>query len=319
MGCLNSKSAETKKSYRTELGYAFISKFLSKLSPETEVIVIRLKSIDLKITHGHAGSISPYVEMKLSPESLPGDQYQRSSYKPETFTPAWAPAERFQFIVTDKQLASITISAFNFSRFQKKHDPLGDVILKLKQFNPFSTTQKEIKLIDPETGKGESTIYIDVECMSVSAACSVQEQNVYEYERWRVGKLWGSTKSHYLPTDPGKYSTADGLKFGHTFDDVLPALTADWSITKHLFVIATDDDPDGWQYAGDIWSLNWYPREGDGLCVRRRTWRRIISAPLDRRSYSIKKEKLDLNIDALTALEDDESNGDEVVTSPLTT
>lgn len=71
----------------------------------------------------------------------------------------------------------------------------------------------------------------------------------------------------------------DGSKFGKELSDVAPPLLDGWIVEKQWYTLANDDDPDGWQYAMDFSSSNWYPTESFGLSVRRRAWRREIQLP----------------------------------------
>jgi hypothetical protein len=52
-------------------------------------------------------------------------------------------------------------------------------------------------------------------------------EQVYEYERWVIGKDWGSSSDHYLPTDPGQWSNEEGTFFW-TLDEASRQLPSGW-------------------------------------------------------------------------------------------
>lgn len=53
---------------------------------------------------------SPYLELKIHPpDSVFGDQLQRTSYKPLTMDPEWTPFERFQFTTTNMASREIRV------------------------------------------------------------------------------------------------------------------------------------------------------------------------------------------------------------------
>ena len=57
---------------------------------------------------------------------------------------------------------------------------------------------------------------------------------------------------HLLPTDPGKWSSTDGKKFGNNFDSVAPELPAYWEVLQpwvtQITRVKDDDDRDDYIY-----------------------------------------------------------------------
>ena len=101
---------------------------------------------------------------------------------------------------------------------------------------------------------------------------------------------WGSTfPGHLLPTDPGHWSSADSKKFSTSLESISTQLQPGWEVITTWHVLATDDDAEGWKYALDFASINWYPKEGTGLSVRKRAWRREIALK------SIESSKINTN------------------------
>jgi hypothetical protein len=52
-----------------------------------------------------------------------------------------------------------------------------------------------------------------------------------------------------LPTDPGRWSSADGKKWGE-FDSVAPQMKEDWEILSPWSILGNHEDAEGWNYAG---------------------------------------------------------------------
>ena len=53
-----------------------------------------------------------------------------------------------------------------------------------------------------------------------------------------------------------------------------------WVLTRDWVSLATEDDPDGWQYSSNFGELFWFPSDGPGRLVRRRAWRRDFAKPV---------------------------------------
>ncbi len=65
-----------------------------------------------------------------------------------------------------------------------------------------------------------------------------------------------------------RYASADGKKFGAHIADVSQPVAEGWVVTKHWFVQSTTEDPEGWKYGVDFFSLDWFSvpnAEGSGF------------------------------------------------------
>lgn len=119
---------------------------------------------------------------------------------------------------------------------------MGDGVLKVKDVlahtdlaNPLS-----IKLKSPKDGTAAGLVNITVQVVTLEEASSVIEQVIYEFERWQPVILWGHTPTpgHFLPTDPGRWSTEDGKRFGRELEEVAPPLDEGWTVTNSWVIIA---------------------------------------------------------------------------------
>ncbi len=230
--CCPPNGAYKKYSTKTELGAPLLKKLLPNLQENTVVYLVRLKAINglQPPASSVTGLADPFVELKLTPpDPVAQDQLQRSSTKPQTLNAKWSPPERFQFCTSNADTAKIVVSVYSF-RAAREPIPLGDAVINLKDLGlkcdrPYSAetriVQKSVKLIDPSAGKLQGVADIEVELLTVDEAVSIQEHIIYEYQRWQPVVLWGSTKpGHLLPTDPGKWSTDNGSKFGDSIAEV---------------------------------------------------------------------------------------------------
>lgn len=76
--------------------------------------------------------------------------------------------------------------------------------------------------------------------MDANRANSVQEHTVYEFQRWQPIVEWGNDfPGHLLPTDPGKWSSGTGDKFGMTFESVEPVLPEGWEVITPWYITLT--------------------------------------------------------------------------------
>ena len=106
--------------------------------------------------------------------------------------------------------------------------------------------------------------------MLASEAAGIREEKVYEYQRWNAlhNPPWGSTRppnGHFLATDNPftyKFSTVDAKRFGEAITDVSESIDTDRVISGWC-VIATTEDPDGWQYSTEFSSAYWYSSAGN--------------------------------------------------------
>jgi len=185
----------------------------------------------------------------------------------------------------------VILSIFHFNSSKEKDSiPLGDAQIKLKDFqpgvlSPESTSNnpnevlKVVKIINPQNGKPAGEAEVIVSVLTLDEACNVQEHTVYEFQRWSPVHNWGNQDSpiHLLPTDPGRWCSEDGKRFGKDMESVAPQLPPGWEITKSWRTYGTDFDPEGWQYAPLFESPYWYSQNSSSsYVVRRRTWHREI-------------------------------------------
>lgn len=266
--------------FKKELGQPLLLKHMDDLDDEVaRVIIVKLMGASGLPESGGLVSPDPYVELAMRPgDFTAGDQAQRSTSRPRTTSPRWEPPERFQFIISDPDTPSkIVLSVYNRPGGAKSVVAMGDAIIPTKDVKP-KPEIKTLKLINPESGKFEGEMEVELTSMDILAASSIEEQTVYEYQRWQPVVLWGSDyPGHLLPTDPGRWSSADGRRFAGTFDEVAPPLPEGWDTLKPWSIMLTSGDLGGWQYSVDFSSKSWYPEQGFGMYVRRRLWTREVA------------------------------------------
>lgn len=165
-----------------------------------------------------------------------------------------------------------------------EHIGLGDSQLKVKDIsnsilqiiqgavpsaNPSNNTvTKVVKLVSPIDGKAAGEAEFLVSILSLTEACNVQEHTVYEFQRWNPVQDWGNSDppGHLLITDPGRWSSEDGKRFGKDMESVSPPVPSGWDITKSWRTYGSDEDPEGWQYSTTFESPYWYPQNQGSGC-----------------------------------------------------
>jgi hypothetical protein len=177
--------------------------------------------------------------------------------------------------------------------------------------DPAEPSLKTLTVIRSSDGAERGEIDVLVRRLPAREALAVHHEVVYEYQRWQPVIGWGSKyPGHLLPTDPGKWSTMDGRAWAATWEKLtggypfvsthvsanahnkhvagnkttaagaaaaLTAATPGKVCTLGWHTQATENDPDGWEYALDMPSPYWYTK-GDAMrfMVRRRKWHRVI-------------------------------------------
>lgn len=71
-----------------------------------------LRAEKLPAGRSFINTASPYLELKIHPpDSVFGNQLQKTSYKPSTVDPVWIPFEKFQFTTTNMSSREIRVYA----------------------------------------------------------------------------------------------------------------------------------------------------------------------------------------------------------------
>jgi hypothetical protein len=121
---------------------------------------------------------------------------------------------------------------------------------------------------------------VEFEVCSIPAeiARTMDTYSAFEYQRFEPIVGWGhDLPGHLLPTDPGRWASGDGKKWGLKFDDVVPQMpegyeeTAPWSVW-----FGEENDADGWEYGVDFGSHNWYSKQSQSTYARRRMYTREV-------------------------------------------
>ena len=278
------------RAFRTDLGTSLLDKNQHKLPNTTKVFSIKLQKLENIIVGDSSTFVNTsnsYVELRLLP---PGDQYlgvqkQLSSIKPNTLFPKWEPPELFHFIASEPASTKILLSAYHYNdKNPSKSVPLGDAVIQTKDFaDKGSETMRTVELVSPSTGTPQGTASITIKCLSLEEAMRSEEQIAYEFQRYSPVLDWGSTPfpGHFLQIDPkGHWCTADGKIFSDELADLFPLVRDDQFIAEGWHTLATDEDPDGWQYGFNFNTPYWYPSNennfGLKLSVRRRQWFRVL-------------------------------------------
>ncbi len=76
---------------------------------------------------------------------------------------------------------------------------------------------------------------------------------------------------------PGRFSNADGSKFGAELRDIHFEQAMEGWETTHAWMIISSTDADGWHYGANRTTEDWYDTAETGLYVRRRKWVSEIS------------------------------------------
>lgn len=108
----------------------------------------------------------------------------------------------------------------------------------------------------------------------------VEVDEIFENQRYQLLAGWGSKwPGHFLPTDPGRWSTRDNQKTSQTREDLEVNLPPGW-IWRTNWIIdkAGYVDDDGWAYGPDFQTLRWPPNSMKSCkkspfdFIRRRRW-----------------------------------------------
>lgn len=250
--------------------------FMERAAPETLIVnIMVIKGSRIPGGDPITKLSNPYLDIRVSPPDVDyGAQKMRGSNKTTTINPEWNPPERFQFRLTDLSRGKFIFS-FNHLMPMRPAVPLADAVLHLDKLHKGMKKQNFVlRCKEPGTGINHGTLHIQVSVMGVNEACLTQVHGIYEFQRWKGS--WGST-DHFLPTDPGRWSTLDGKRFGQEIDDVAPPVPLGWKIQQAWYTGPTSTDPDGWEYS-NLFKSNYWHAGGDNTVnvVRRRVWQRTI-------------------------------------------
>lgn len=245
-----------------------------------QVKLISLENLDSPSLNGtpHA-----FVEFRLVPaHPTAGDQVQRSEIKASRSNPKWVPPAKFKFVISNTVSSKIVVSVYHFNSIGPigamgvgPPIPLGDTVLHLKG-DPSSSHFKSLSL-QTDVGTTPGIAHFEYSFRTPDEESRSQEDAVYEFQRWQPGVAWGHGNGFFFPTDPGRWASLDGGKFGAQIDEVaspvMPGWTAGpWQLTGN------DEDPDGWEYAVDFFAPCWFGKpEKSSLFVRRRQMSRIVT------------------------------------------
>ena len=262
-----------------------------KLPEDCIIIVLVLRGMDGLATPA-ASSFSrlppnSFVELRLTPShGTAGSQLQRSEVKSQIARPRFEnpAAATYEFLVSRSALAGskIILSCYHHAH---RAEPvlLGDAVLHCKDITA-EAVRRSLKLHTDAGAQG--IIDITMSLRTPDEHCLEKEHVVYEFERWRpMARDWGHDPAHASTSDPGRWATLDGLTWGNDIEVVAPEVPASYKIDHSWRILATAEDPDGWEYATDPFSSRWWPKsEGHldrlSLVVRRRTMNRRISLNL---------------------------------------
>ena len=267
--------------YKSELSAPFLESHFDKLSNEQScVVVVHVTAIREK-ERRNADFHLVYVDLKLLPgDRLAGEQAQKTSVKTSqegVVCPKWESPERFQFIISSKDVRSRLLLSYYEYRDNGKSFPLGDTVLSCSDIvNSSQLIYKTLKLINPANGSIVGDIDINLQVMTPHEARKVHLHSAYEHERWQPVIGWGNYK-HFLPSDPGRWGSSDGRRFSHNVEDVVPMDSNVWKVTKNWYTVAHDGDGDGWYYGLNFKTLTWFSAPQTGTTVvRRRMWNREV-------------------------------------------
>ena len=224
-----------------------------------------------------------YVEMRLSPaHPVAGNQVQRSDIKSSRKNPKWTPPAKFKFLVSSSVSSKIIVSVYHFNTLgigaMGVGPPisLGDTVLHLKGAQDNNSVHSKTLNLQSDSGS-QGIAHFEYSFRTPDDESRIQEDSVYEFQRWQPGVHWGHGNGFFLVTDPGRWATLDGARFSNKIDEVAPPVQHGWVIAKSWQSTGTDEDPDGWEYAMDFFSPCWFSKpDGMALYVRRRTMTRTV-------------------------------------------
>ena len=128
-----------------------------------------------------------------------------------------------------------------------------------------------------------------------SDCSTVTEQYVWEFQRYQKNTGWGAGQN-FEANDPGRYANFDRSKYGDSFQSVMPVVPEGLRIDQSWAIVvkkrrnrrsneqggdidSTDiTDRFGWHYGRTFSTKTWVDSHQRGMDVRRRLWRRNLTA-----------------------------------------
>lgn len=252
---------------------------LEQTSADQKVVMVIIKEAsNVPYTDSISCTTDPFCRVNIQQPVLDFDQLQRTSQLCHTVNPVWSDDSRFFFIVEDdsKLIFNITrhlgmnAKVANMLGMRKF---LGDAIIKVSAFSS-EMTEYVLPLIDPVSGGGEGKLTIEGAFVTKEEAQHTRYDVCFQYQRFNI--KWDD--DNLLPTDPGRFSSAGNTCYGDSFESVTEAVPEGWVVEDQWSTLAADDLGQGWLYAIDFGSSNWYTHGSATVFVRRRAWTRRVAA-----------------------------------------
>lgn len=145
--------------------------------------------------NGYLGDANFYVEMELKDANdlsrTRPHQKQKTSCVFDTLTPSWRPPEKLQFVFYNYEETDIVVYVKSLENIIHKYHVLGEGLLKLKEFSMGDNNIKhDFRILHSESGRDIGHIEVELSIVSVKEALSQDVHEVYEYERFLIGKGW---------------------------------------------------------------------------------------------------------------------------------
>ncbi|KAJ1452840.1 hypothetical protein M885DRAFT_525786 [Pelagophyceae sp. CCMP2097] len=242
------------------------------LEEATHVLFVHLeRGVQLPMTN-LAGEWNPYVRLCLDPQRSDDKKMQRqeSSLKFRTLSPTWQPAERFEFIVTEKSTARLLLQVGD-RNLGRRDSRVCAAVLRLGQLQVGEEENHQLQLYRASDGsKCSSSSFVQVRALLLprDSAFDTVHDVVWEYSR--MDKRTGLAGGDLRGSDAGKYSDEAGRFFSHNFQGVSPR------IPKGYVVHSTWAIRCAWQYALAPTSQRWLDEHFGRAKACRRRWVREL-------------------------------------------
>lgn len=193
----------------------------------------------------------------------------------KSLNPEWSPPFKFIFKVPSSSIAQmrLVLDVHDKDIFTKD-DYLGTTKLDLKDVEitlGMAEAFHTLSLSDIKNGEkiSSATVTIGVQVKTMEEYEAELHDTIYEYERWTPTGGWGSDyPGHLLPTDPGRWSSEDGSKWGMEMAEVEPPIPEGMVSSDHW------QNEGGWVYGQDFRQKEWTATKITVSFARRREWGR---------------------------------------------